>query len=220
MGRQTTTQPIRVFVFEDEWMCREAIQSVLERTHGIEVVGAAATAAHAVEDVTALKPDVILMDIRLQGDTNGIQATEVLTRRCPEVRVVIFTSFPDSDTLNAAILAGAAGYLLKEETGNPDILVQAIREVHQGNAYMTPRISAEILKVIRKPHDHNPFGLTRREFEILSLMAEGLNNRTIARELSIQERTVANHISNILFKMNAKNRTEAASIARRQGLLR
>jgi two-component system, NarL family, response regulator DevR len=219
MASQTTTQPIRVFVFEDEWMCREAIQSVIERAQGIDMVGAASTAAHAVEDATALKPDVILMDIRLQGDINGIKATEVLSRRCPEARVVIFTSFPDSDTLNAAILAGAAGYLLKEETGNPDILIQAIREVYQGNAYMTPRISAEILKVIRKPHDHNPFGLTRREFEILKLIADGLNNRAIARKLSIQERTVANHVSNILFKINAKNRTEAACIARRQGLL-
>lgn len=108
---------------------------------------------------------------------------------------------------------------VKEETSNPDILIQAIREVFQGNAYMTPRISAEILKVIRKPHHHNPFGLTRREFEILRLMADGLNNRAIARALIIQERTVANHVSNILFKFNAKNRTEAASIARRQGLL-
>jgi two-component system, NarL family, response regulator LiaR len=214
-----TTPPIRVFVFEDEWMCREAIQSVIERTGGIEMVGAAAHAAHAVEDVTAFKPDVILMDIRLQGEINGIRATEVLTRYCPDARIVIFTSFPDPDTLNAAILAGAAGYLLKEETGNPEILIQAIQEVFQGNAYMTPRISAEILKVIRKPNHHNPFGLTRREFEILRLMADGLNNRAIARTLSIQERTVANHVSNILFKINAKNRTEAACIARKQGLL-
>jgi DNA-binding NarL/FixJ family response regulator len=216
---QTSSQPIRVFVFEDEWMCREAIQSVIERTDGIDMVGAAADAAHAVEDVMALKPDVVLMDIRLQGDINGIQATEALAKRCPEAHIVIFTSFPDSDTLNAAILAGAAGYLLKEETGNPDILIQAIREVYQGNAYMTPRISAEILKVIRKPHHHNQFGLTRRELEILRKMADGMNNRGIARELSIQERTVANHVSNILFKINAKNRTEAACIARKEGLL-
>ena len=214
-----TAPPIRVFIFEDEWMCREAIQSVLERTGGIEMVGAAAHAAQAVESITALKPDVILMDIRLQGEIDGIQATEVLTRRCPDARIVIFTSFPDPDTLNAAILAGAAGYLLKEETGNPDILIQAIREVFQGNAYMTPRISAEILKVIRKPSHHNSFGLTRREFEILRLIAEGLNNRAIAQTLTIQERTVANHVSNILFKINAKNRTQAACIARKQGLL-
>jgi DNA-binding NarL/FixJ family response regulator len=214
-----TTPPIRVFVFEDEWMCREAIQSVIERTSGIEMVGAAAHAAQALETMTALKPDVILMDIRLQGGIDGIQATEILTRCCPDARIVIFTSFPDPDTLNAAILAGAAGYLLKEETGNPDILIQAIREVSQGNAYMTPRISAEILKVIRKSSHRNPFGLTRRELEILGLIAEGLNNRAIAHALTIQERTVANHVSNILFKINAKNRTEAACIARKQGLL-
>ena len=214
-----STAPIRVFVFEDDWMCREAIQSVLERTGGIEMVGAAAHAAHAVQDVSALKPDVVLMDIRLQGEIDGIQATKVLAHRCPDAHIVIFTSFPDPETLNAAILAGAAGYLLKEETCNPDILIQAIREVSQGNAYMTPRISAEILKVIRKPAHHNSFGLTRRELEILRQLADGLNNRAIARSLSIQERTVANHVSNILFKINAKNRTEAACIARRQGLL-
>jgi DNA-binding NarL/FixJ family response regulator len=214
-----TTAPIRVFVFEDEWMCREAIQAVIERTSGMEMVGAAAHAARAVEEVAAHKPDVVLMDIRLQGGINGVQATNALTRGCPDARVVIFTSFPDPETLNAAILAGAAGYLLKEETDNPDILIQAIREVHQGNAYMTPRISAEILKVIRKPADSNPFGLTQREIEILKRMADGSNNRSIAQALAIKERTVANHVSNILFKVNAKNRTEAACIARRQGLL-
>jgi DNA-binding NarL/FixJ family response regulator len=114
----TTTQPIRIFVFEDEWMCREAIQSVIERTHGIDMVGAAADAARAVEAVTMLQPDVVLMDIRLQGDINGIQATEELTRRCPEARIVIFTSFPDPDTLNAAILAGAAGLTIGTLPGN------------------------------------------------------------------------------------------------------
>jgi DNA-binding NarL/FixJ family response regulator len=214
-----TPPPIRVFVFEDEWMCREAIRSVIERTGGIEVVGASANADHAVEDAAALNPDVILMDIRLQGEMNGVEAAEILTRRCPDARIVIFTSFPDPDTLNAAIQAGAAGYLLKEETADPDILIRAIREVYNGNAYMTPRISAEILEVIRKPKHLNPFGLTRRECEILRLMADGLNNRAIARALTIQERTVANHVSNILFKVNARNRTEAACIARKQGLL-
>jgi DNA-binding NarL/FixJ family response regulator len=210
---------ISVFVFEDEWMCREAIQSVIDRTDGIEVVGTAEKADGFIEDLAALKPDVVLMDVRLKGGINGIKATKILAKRCPSAHVIIFTNFPDSETLNAAILAGAAGYLLKEETSNPEILIQAIREVAQGNAYMTPRISSEILKVIRKRNHLNQLGLTQREIEILKLMAEGLNNRDIARTLKIKERTVANHISNILFKLNAKNRTEAVCITRNSGLL-
>jgi DNA-binding NarL/FixJ family response regulator len=133
--------------------------------------------------------------------------------------VIIFTNFPDSETLNAAILAGAAGYLLKEETSNPKILIWAIREVAQGNSYMTPRISAEILKVIRNRNHSKQMGLTQRELELIKFMAEGLNNREIARTLKIKERTVANHVSNILFKLNAKNRTEAVRIARNNNLL-
>ena len=210
---------INLFVFEDEWMCREAIQSVIDRTVDIELVGTAEKAEGLIKTIVTLKPDVVLMDIRLKGKISGIEATKIITKRCPNTRVIIFTNFPDSETLNAAILAGAAGYLLKEETSNPDILIQAIREVAQGNSYMTPRISAEILKVIRNRNHLKQMGLTQRELELVKLMAEGLNNREIARRLKIKERTVANHIGNILFKLNAKNRTEAVSIARNNGLL-
>jgi two-component system response regulator DegU len=210
---------INLFVFEDEWMCREAIQSVIDRTVDIELVGTAEKAEDLIKTIVTLKPDVVLMDIRLKGKISGIEATKIITKRCPNTRVIIFTNFPDSETLNAAILAGAAGYLLKEETSNPDILIQAIREVAQGNSYMTPRISAEILKVIRNRNHLKQMGLTQRELELVKLMAEGLNNREIARRLKIKERTVANHIGNILFKLNAKNRTEAVCIARNNGLL-
>jgi two-component system response regulator DegU len=210
---------INLFVFEDEWMCREAIQSVIDRTVDIELVGTAEKAEGLIKTIVTLKPDVVLMDIRLKGKISGIEATKIITKRCPNTRVIIFTNFPDSETLNAAILAGAAGYLLKEETSNPDILIQAIREVAQGNSYMTPRISAEILKVIRNRNHLKQMGLTQRELELVKLMAEGLNNREIARQLKIKERTVANHIGNILFKLNAKNRTEAVCIARNNGLL-
>ena len=210
---------INLFVFEDEWMCREAIQSVIDRSIDIELVGTAEKAEGLIKKIGTLKPDVVLMDIRLRGRISGIEATKMITKRCPNTRVIIFTNFPDSETLNAAILAGAAGYLLKEETSNPDILIQAIREVAQGNSYMTPRISAEILKVIRNRNHLKQMGLTQRELELVKLMAEGLNNREIARQLKIKERTVANHIGNILFKLNAKNRTEAVCIARNNGLL-
>jgi DNA-binding NarL/FixJ family response regulator len=200
-------------------MCREAIRSVVTRTQDMELVGEADNAENALDHAIGLRPDVVLMDIRLKGSVNGISATEIWTSRCHNARVIIFTSFPDAETLNAAILAGAAGYLLKEETGDPEILIRAIREVAKGNAYMTPRIGAEILKIIRKRQKGDDFGLTRRESEILALLSEGLNNRAIARKLNIRERTVANHISNILFKTNTGNRTEAACIARKYGLL-
>jgi DNA-binding NarL/FixJ family response regulator len=210
---------IAIYIFEDDWMCREAIRSVVDRTPDMELVGEADNAENALDHAIGLRPDVVLMDIRLKGGMDGIGATEALTGRCPHARVIIFTSFPDAETLHTAILSGAAGYLLKEETGDPDILIRAIREVAKGNAYMTPRMGAEVLKIIRKRQKINDFGLTRRESEILGLLSEGLNNRTIARKLNIRERTVANHISNILFKTNTGNRTEAACVARKYGLL-
>jgi len=210
--------PIRVFIFEDHWMCREALVSVLDKEESIEVAGAVGDVLAGMEECVRSKPDVVLMDVLFQGTRRGIEATGMLTKRLPATRVIIFTEFPDEETLQSAITAGAAGFLLKQEVHDPVTIAAAIRTVHHGNAYMTPSMTTKILKVVRRLSRDGSYDLTKREREILQLITEGRGNREIAGELAIDVRTVANHVSNLLFKMGAKNRTEAAAMARKAGI--
>lgn len=211
--------PIRVFIFEDDWMCREALVSVLGKEDGIDVVGDAEDVREGLEKALRINPDVVLMDIRYHGENLGIEATSTIKKKLPETKVIVFTAFPDEENLRDAVKAGASGYLLKKEVQDPDTIVQAIHTVYRGNAYMTPAITAKVLNVIKSLTKKREYELTKRELEILRLIADGKDNKEIASSLNINIRTVANHVSNILFKMNAKNRTEAAAIARRDGLV-
>jgi DNA-binding NarL/FixJ family response regulator len=172
-----------------------------------------------IEEAARIKPDVVLMDIRFHKENLGIGATSTLKEKLPETKVIIFTEFPDEEILRGAIKAGASGFLLKKEVQDTDIITNAIRTVHRGDAYITPSITAKILNEIKRLTEKCKFELTKRELQILRLIADGKDNKGIAKTLDIDERTVANHISSILFKMNAKNRTEAATIARREGIL-
>ena len=211
--------PIKIFIFEDDWMCREALVSVLGKEEGIDVIGDAEDVHVGLERALKINPDIILMDIRYHGEDLGIEATSTIKEKLPETKVIVFTAFPDEENLRDAVKAGASGYLLKKEVQDPDTIAQAIHTVYRGNAYMTPAITAKILDVIKGLTKKRKYELTKREVEILKLMADGKDNKEIASSLSINIRTVANHVSNILFKMNAKNRTEAGAIARREGLV-
>ncbi len=172
-----------------------------------------------LERALKINPDVVLMDIRYHGENLGIEATSTIKKKLPETKVIVFTAFPDEENLRDAVKAGASGYLLKKEVQDPDTIVQAIHTVYRGNAYMTPAITAKILNIIKSLTKKREYELTKREVEILRLIADGKDNSEIANALSINIRTVANHVSNILFKMNAKNRTEAAAIARKDGII-
>ena len=211
--------PIRLFMVEDDWMCREALQSVIQQAAFIEMVGSAADGEKALSRIPLLQPDVVLMDIRLSGEISGIDATALLTRACPQVKVIILTNSQDEERLHAAIQAGAAGFLLKSEIHDPAVILRAIREVNCGKGYMTPSVAAKVLAALKNTRRFNDHELTRREVEILGHLGEGKSNRGIAEQLGIHERTVANHVSNILYKINAKNRTEAVAIARKTGLV-
>jgi DNA-binding NarL/FixJ family response regulator len=210
---------IRVFIFEDHWMCREALVSVLSKEKGIEIAGATEGVQEGIEEAIKIKPDVVLMDIRFHTENLGIGATSTLKEKLPKTKVIIFTEFPDEEILRGAIKAGASGFLLKKEVQDPDIIVKAIQTVYRGDAYITPSITAKILNEIKRLTEKCKFELTKRELQILRYMTEGKDNNGIAKALDIDIRTVANHVSNILFKMNAKNRTEAAAIARKEGLI-
>jgi DNA-binding NarL/FixJ family response regulator len=212
--------PIRVFVFEDHWMCREALLSVLGKEEDIEIVGAAEEVGEGMDRAVRARPDVVLMDVLFHGERLGIEATAALKGRLPEARVVVFTEFPDEETLRGAVAAGASGFLLKREVQEPEVIADAIRAVGRGEAYLTPSMTVKILAMVQRLATPDRHGLTKRELEVLQLVAEGKDNKRIGRELGIDERTVANHVSNLLFKLNARNRTEASAIARREGWLR
>jgi len=211
--------PIRVFIFEDHWMCREALIAVLSKSAGIELCGASDQVEDGLKECKTLKPHVVIMGVQFRGEKLGIEATAALRKTLPDAKVVIFTEFPDEEILRSAVQAGASGFLMKKEVEDPDVITSAIQAVHRGEAYLTPSMTAKILNVVRHLSDNDKYGLTKREIEVLNLIAEGSDNRGIAKGLSIDERTVANHVSNLLFKMSAKNRTEAAAIARRSGII-
>lgn len=212
---------IKVFIFEDEWMVREALTSIIEKSDlGLQVVGEADNAESGVKSALEAKPDIVLMDLRLKGPTSGIEAMRQLIAKLPEVKVIIFTSFPDEATLRNAVNSGAQGYLLKPEVTDPDTILKAILEVNAGRSYLTPTMTAKILDIVRKSGSDDRFNLSEREKEILGLIVEGNSNKQIAGILSIDERTVANHVSRILEKMGAKNRTDAAVKARNEGIIK
>jgi len=219
VGTMVSSMTVRVFIFEDHWMCREALVAVLGQHPGLEIIDALEDVRSGFAIAVKASPDVVLMDVMFHGEILGIEATARLKKIVPDTKIIVFTEFADEDTLHDAIKAGASGFLLKREVQDPDIVVQAILSVHRGEAYLTPAMTAKIIQVVRRLAHRAPFDLTKRESQVLKLITEGKDNRKIAEKLDINIRTVANHVSNLLFKINAKNRTEAAAIARKERLI-
>jgi len=159
------------------------------------------------------------MDLRFHGETRGIEATARIKALLPHTQVIIFTEFPEDTDLGAAVKAGASGFLLKKEVQNSAMIVDAIHAVHQGDAYLTRTAATRALREIKRLSRSSVYGLTEREVQILKLIAVGRENHEITQHLGIAERTTANHVSNILSKLNVRNRTQAVSVARRDGLI-
>jgi NarL family two-component system response regulator LiaR len=183
----------------------------------MEVIGEAADGVEAVLQARALQPDVILLDMVMPRQ-NGLEAIHQIKNENPEARILVLTSFAEDDKIFPAIKAGALGYLLKDST--PEQLLQAIYDVHRGESSLHPSIALRLIREINQPSDLPPTGepLTPREVEVLKLVARGLTNQEIADTLVISERTVGNHIGNILNKLHLANRTQAALYALREGL--
>lgn len=156
---------------------------MLGRDNGIEVVGNAGDVSDGLKMALSVKPDVVLMDIRYRGEDQGIEATAAIKKELPDTKVIVFTAFPDEENLREAVKAGASGYLLKEEVQDPDTIVQAIHTVDRGNAYLTPAIAAKVLHVVKRLTQDHKYALTKREVEIVRLIAEGKDNREIAKAL-------------------------------------
>ena len=210
---------IRVLIADDHPLFREGMRGRLERVADVAVVGEAASGDEAVELAHKLEPDIILMDIKMPG-LNGIEATREILRDCPQIGVLVLTMFEDDDSVFAAMRAGARGYLLKDSGGEG--VVHAIRAVGSREAVFGPGVAERIMSFFSAPRSAAPQRafpeLTEREEEILSLVAQGKSNREIARQLFVSLKTVRNHVSNILLKLQVADRAQAVIRARDAGI--
>ena len=210
-------EPIRVLVVDDHAVVREGLRTFLELQEGIEVAGEAADGQEGVAVAERLRPDVVLMDL-VMPRLDGVGAMRELRRRLPHVRVIVLTSFADDERLLPAVQAGAAGYLLKN--AQPQELARAVRAAYAGEALLDPVVAARLMEAIAQPAPSGPAGeLTRREREVLELIARGLSNKRIARELGVAEKTVKTHVGHVLAKLGVADRTQAALHAVRAGLV-
>jgi two-component system, NarL family, response regulator LiaR len=211
-------ETIRVMIVDDHAVVREGLRTYLDLSDTIEVVGEARNGREAVERAAALKPDVVLMDL-LMPEMDGIAATRGVKEVCPSTNVIVLTSFTDDEHIMPALRAGATGYLLKDVSA-PD-LVKAIEGANKGEAQLHPDVARKLMEQLSSPQRREePPGaaLTPRELEVLRLIANGMSNKEIARELVLNERTVKGHVSNILAKLGLADRTQAALYAVREGI--
>lgn len=227
---------VRVLVVDDQRLMREGISSLLSIQEGMAVVGVAANGQEAVEQALALKPDVILMDIRMPV-MDGVLATAQVRRQLPTCQVLMLTTFDDEEYVVAALRAGATGYLLKDIPAQD--LAKAVQAAHKGIYQLDAAIASKVVASLARPAMTSPPAkqegqkvveersaqllhsgeITAREVEVLRLIAMGASNREIAQRLIISEGTVKNHISNMLNRLGLRDRTQAAIYAREHGLL-
>jgi DNA-binding NarL/FixJ family response regulator len=209
----------RVLIVDDHAVVREGLRAFLELQDDVEVIGEAADGEEAIEFAHRLRPDVILMDL-VMPRLDGIAAMRRLHELVPDTRVIVLTSFLDEDRLLPAIQAGAAGYLLKN--AEPAELARAIRAANAGEAIIDPTAAARLVRAISDgpiPSASSSERLTRREHEVLELIARGQSNKRIAFVLGISEKTVKTHVGHVLAKLGVTDRTQAALLAVREGLV-
>ncbi len=209
---------IRILLVDDHEVVREGLRALLSRREGFEIVGQAGTVAEAVAEAERMRPDIIVMDVRLP-DGSGIEACREIREALPETKVIILTSYADDDAVYASILAGASGYVLKQTRGRA--LADAIEAVARGESLLDPGVTQKVMERLRTANERrasDPLdALNDQEHKIIDLIAEGKTNKEIAAEVFLSDKTVKNYVSSILTKLNLRRRSEAAAyIARRE----
>ena len=211
---------IKVLICDDQVVVREGLRAILSTTDEIRVVGEAGSGAEAVEKVAQLQPDVVLMDLKMPG-VNGVEATRLIRDRYPDTRVLVLTTYDADEWVFDAVRSGAAGYLLKDTSREG--LIEAIRGTFEGKHYIDPDVAGKLMtqvaRVAPMPVPAVIQDLTERELEVLEWLARGLSNADIAGRLFLSEGTIRNYVSSILTKLNVADRTQAAVLALRYGLV-
>ena len=211
-GSEPTEDRIRVFLLDDHEIVRRGLKELLESEGDIEVVGESGLAQEAARRIPALRPDVAVLDGRLP-DGSGIDVCREIRSRNPEIAALILTSYDDDEALFSAIMAGAAGYVLKQVRGND--LVETVRRVAAGQSTLDPAVTQQVLDRLRQGPGEDPAlaPLTSQERRTLELIGEGMTNRQISEEMFLAEKTVKNYVSSLLAKLGLERRTQAAVFA-------
>jgi two-component system response regulator DevR len=205
--------PVAVFLLDDHEIVRRGLRDLLESDEGLTVVGEAGTVEEALGRIAATRPDVAVLDVRLP-DGSGIEVCREIRSAHPEIACLMLTSFADDEALFAAIMAGAAGFVLKQVRGSD--LVDAVHRVGAGESLLDPAVTARVLDRLRHRTDEDELSaLTPQERKVLDLIAEGMTNRQIGEQLFLAEKTIKNYVSNLLAKLGMSRRTEAAAYAAR-----
>jgi len=205
------TKPINVLIVDDHPVVRLGLRTMLESEENIAVTGVTGSAKEALLEVARFQPDVVLMDLRMP-EMEGADAIAELRRIHPDIRILVLTNYEEDEYIFRALQAGAMGYLLKSTP--QEEIVQAVEMVHQNKRCIPPNIAKRLFETIGREE------LSQRELEVLKLVASGLTNKEIAQRLFISDKTARNHVASCLVKLNANDRTEAATTAIRRGLIR
>ena len=211
----TPPQPLRVMLVDDHAVVRRGLRDLLSERADINVVGEAGTVKQALDEAARLKPDVVVMDLRLP-DGSGVEACRAIRSAHPETKVLILTSHADQNALFAAVIAGASGYLLKDL--NPASIQDAVTQIGRGGAMLDPQMATGVLERLRKgqgahPADDAFSSLSPQEDRILEMIADGMTNGEIASKLQLAEKTIKNYVSQIYAKLNVERRSQAARLA-------
>ena len=207
---------INILLAEDQTLMRQGLKTLLELEPGLKVVAEAGDGRGAVKLALRLRPDIILMDVQMP-QMNGVEATAAICREWSAAKVIILTTFDRDDYVFLGVRAGALGYLLKDLPAQH--LYDTIRRVHAGEVFIQPEIASRTLRAALHPGGDSIEPLSEREQEVLVMLAQGVPNKEIADKIHLAEGTVKNHVSNILSKLQVQNRTQAADLARRRGLV-
>lgn len=213
-----STRSLRILIVDDHEVVREGLRTLLNRRPGFSVVAEAATVEGAVAEASRAKPDVVIMDVRLP-DGSGVEACREIRQENPDTKVIMLTSYADEEAVFASILAGAAGYLLKQTRGQT--LAEAVEAVARGESLLDTAVTQKVMERVRaagtRTVDDPLTSLSEQEHKILVLIADGKTNKEIAEEIYLSDKTVKNYVSSILSKLNLRRRAEAAAfIARRE----
>jgi len=211
VARARLGKPIQVLFVDDHPVVRAGLQSLISAEEGMEVVAQASSGAEAIDLFRKHRPDIVLLDLHLQ-DMQGVDVIRKIKDEFPPARIIVLTSYSDDESVSQSVRCGARGFLLKEALHRE--LIAAIRNVHTGHRSISPDISSRFLDSMARPK------MTAREMQILRKVADGYSNADIARDLGISHETVKVHVRGILAKLDAKDRTQAASIALKRGIVR